>query len=493
MGYVTYRLGALSGPAQVPHSVICEQAERVIEPCRTPPVPAEAPTIPRPHQVAPDLPLDPPLHYGKAPARVPDPEVVDPAPQLRVDRGDQLLGRLGLIASEYLLELLQQRRTLLPLWRILRPPAPPHRADAPEVEAQKSKALPPIQVHDPALLLVQLHIEFRQLFSQPSVYRLHQPVLPTIVVHEDHQVIGVARVLDVRVRAVGRDHLGPLQHRIHLREVDVAEEGGDHAPLRNPALPGGFQHQLHQVQDVSVVHPTLYLGEQQVVPHAVEVRSEINVNYSRLVPHDGFGHPVDRLLGCPLRSIPIRPVVKVGFKDRLQDQLERPLDHPVPNRRNPQDADLPAALGDLDAPVPPWPVGACDQFLPELPQKPLHAGVLNGRKRHPVDARSAVVLLGQRVVMTNIPKRHVTGDCRGCRRYVPALVMWPSGRNQALDRVDRGMWTTGGSRPPDRSTTLDAGRDGLLLVGLTSWNRAAGVPVYRVDNVPKGGPMRTRL
>src|SRR5713226_6401390 len=143
MGYVTYRLGALSGPAQVPHSVICEQAERVIEPCRTPPVPAEAPTIPRPHQVAPDLPLDPPLHYGKAPARVPDPEVVDPAPQLRVDRGDQLLGRLGLIASEYLLELLQQRRTLLPLWRILRPPAPPHRADAPEVEAQKIQSSPP--------------------------------------------------------------------------------------------------------------------------------------------------------------------------------------------------------------------------------------------------------------------------------------------------------------------------------------------------------------
>src|SRR4029450_11374169 len=99
MGYGTYRLGARSGPAQVPHSVVCEQAELVIEPRRTPPLPAEAPTIPRPHQMAPDLLLDPPPHNGQAPARVPDPEVVDPTPQLRVDLGDQRRHRLGPGAS----------------------------------------------------------------------------------------------------------------------------------------------------------------------------------------------------------------------------------------------------------------------------------------------------------------------------------------------------------------------------------------------------------
>src|SRR5712691_966112 len=125
MGYATYRLGALSGPAQVPHSVVCKQPERVIEPRRTPPLPAEAPPIPRPHQMAPDLPLDPPPHNGKAPARVPNPEVVDPTPQLRVDLGDQRLHRLGPVAPEHLLEPLQQRRALLLLRRILRPPTPP--------------------------------------------------------------------------------------------------------------------------------------------------------------------------------------------------------------------------------------------------------------------------------------------------------------------------------------------------------------------------------
>src|SRR6266446_6202312 len=122
MGYVTYRLGALSGTAQVPHSVICKQPERVVEPGRTPPLPAEAPTIPRPHQMAPHPLLDPLPHKGKASARVPDPEVGDPAPQLRVDLDDQPLHRLGLAAPEYLLELPQQRRALLLLRRVLRPP-----------------------------------------------------------------------------------------------------------------------------------------------------------------------------------------------------------------------------------------------------------------------------------------------------------------------------------------------------------------------------------
>src|SRR6266849_83719 len=225
MGYETYRLGALSGTRQVLDAVIREQPERFMEPCRTPPLPAETPPIPRPHQMAPHLLLDPLPHKGKAPARVPDPEVVDPAPQLRVDLSDQRLDRLGLEASEPLLELPQQRRALLPLRRVLRPPASAQRARPPEVKAQESKALPPTQVHDPTLLLVQPHIEFRQLLSEPPGHRLHQPVLPTIVVHEDHQVVGIARVLDVRVRTVSRDRLGPLQHGIHLGEIDVAEEG----------------------------------------------------------------------------------------------------------------------------------------------------------------------------------------------------------------------------------------------------------------------------
>src|SRR5256885_6547804 len=49
--------------------------------------------------------------FRSAPARMPDPEVVDPAPQLRVDLGDQRRHRLGPGAPEHLLEPLQQRRS----------------------------------------------------------------------------------------------------------------------------------------------------------------------------------------------------------------------------------------------------------------------------------------------------------------------------------------------------------------------------------------------
>src|SRR5712691_5599979 len=223
----------LSGIHHVLHSVVLKQPERLMKPRPTPPLPAETLTIPRPHQMPPHLLLDPEPHRGKAPGRVPDPEVVDPAPQNRIDLRDHPSHWLRVVLLEHLLELPQQRRARLPLRRILRPPAPPQRTDAPEVEAQESKALPPAQIHHPALLLVQAYVELRQLLPQPPAYRLHQPVLPTVVVDEDHQVVGVARVLDVRVLAFARDRLRPLQHRIHLNEIDVAEEGGDHAALRN--------------------------------------------------------------------------------------------------------------------------------------------------------------------------------------------------------------------------------------------------------------------
>src|SRR6266545_4631924 len=110
-GYATYRLGALSGTHQVPHSVIAEQPERGVEPGRTPP------------------------HPAKAPARVPDPEVVHPAPQPRVDLSDHPVHRLRPVAPEHRLELPQQCRACLLLRRVLRPPAPTQRTDAPEVEA----------------------------------------------------------------------------------------------------------------------------------------------------------------------------------------------------------------------------------------------------------------------------------------------------------------------------------------------------------------------
>src|SRR5262245_40035180 len=92
--------------------------------------------------MAPHLLLHPVRHVRKASARVPEPEVVHPAAQNRIDLRDHPPHGLGVIASEQLRELPQQRRPLCELGRVPRPPGSPHGAAAPEVEAQESKRLP---------------------------------------------------------------------------------------------------------------------------------------------------------------------------------------------------------------------------------------------------------------------------------------------------------------------------------------------------------------
>jgi len=130
---------------------------------------------------------------------------------------------------------------------------------------------------------------------------------------------------------------------------------------------------------------------------SVQERRHVHVDHPRLVLHDCLGHPVHRLMRRPLRTIPIRPVAEVRFEDRLQHEFERTLDHPVPNRRNPQDADLAPVFRDRHVPVPERPVGASDQRVPQFRQKLLHPGPLDRRKRHPVETRGPVVLLGDLV------------------------------------------------------------------------------------------------
>jgi hypothetical protein len=99
-----------------------KQAECVIEPQRTPPLPAESCALPGAHQVPPNLLLHPELNVGKAPARVPYRKVVDPTPQNRIDEFDHPPYGLTDISPEDFLELLQECRPLLQLRLILSPP-----------------------------------------------------------------------------------------------------------------------------------------------------------------------------------------------------------------------------------------------------------------------------------------------------------------------------------------------------------------------------------
>src|SRR5206468_2576096 len=103
-----------------------------------------------------------------------------------------------------------------------------------------------------------------RLLGQVEEFPRRAPCIPLAQKCWPRTVVGVARVLDVREPAITRDLFRLLQHCIHLGEVDVTEQGGDHTALGNPAFPGCRQHQLEQVQDLVVLNPARYFPEQQI-------------------------------------------------------------------------------------------------------------------------------------------------------------------------------------------------------------------------------------
>jgi hypothetical protein len=105
-------------------------------------------------------------------------------------------------------------------------------------------------------------------------------------------------------------------------------------------LPGGFQNQFEQSQYVAVLHPLRHFRQQNIVPDRIKVGAKIQIDDARLSLTDRCLHPEHRFLRRPLRTIAVRTRLKIGFEDRLQDELQRPLDHAVADRRNRKHADL---------------------------------------------------------------------------------------------------------------------------------------------------------
>src|SRR5215470_17140255 len=171
-------------------------------------------------------------------------------------------------------------------------------------------------------------------------------------VDQDHEIISESRVLDTRVRSISGGLLRPLEHTVHLIEVDIAEQRGDHSPLWNAAATIGLQHDLQQVQHVIIVDSLRHLGQQPVVPNVVKVATQIKIYDARLVVNDRLGYAVDRFMSCILGAVSKRSRLEVSLKDRLQDELDRTLHHPITDRRNRKNADFAPVLRYL--PLPSW-------------------------------------------------------------------------------------------------------------------------------------------
>src|SRR5262249_57028660 len=107
----------------------------------------------------------------------------------------------------------------------------------------------------------------------------------------------------------------------------------------NGLLARGFQHNLPQTHAVSVVNPSRQFLQQPVMPDIVKVGPQVKVESPRLALDYCFSHALDCAMCCPFGPISIRPRLEVSLKHRFEDELERPLDHSVPDVRNRQDAD----------------------------------------------------------------------------------------------------------------------------------------------------------
>src|SRR5215471_21328659 len=181
-------------------------------------------------------------------------------------------------------------------------------------------------------------------------------------VDQNHQVISESRILDPSVLTVACCLLRPLEHSVYLIEIDITEQRGGHPTLWNAASTIGFQHDLQQVHHVIIVDSFRHLGQQPVVPNVVKVAAQIKIYDARLVVNDRLGYAVDRFMCRLLWTVSERSRLEVSLKDRLQDELERTLHHPVTDRRNRKNAELSSVLRYLLPPSRRWLIGALNEF-----------------------------------------------------------------------------------------------------------------------------------
>ena len=107
-----------------------------------------------------------------------------------------------------------------------------------------------------------------------------------------------------------------------------------------------------------------------------------------------FGYRIVRRL---LWTVPKRSRLEVRLEDGFQDELQRTLDHSVANRRNGKLADFSAGLRYSYAPHPLGKIRTGHKLLAQLLEELRAPRTLHGSERHPINSRSAVVLLGELV------------------------------------------------------------------------------------------------
>src|SRR5260370_20505311 len=318
-------------------------------------------------------------------------KVIRPPTQDRIDLVDHLPHWLADVSPEDLPQLCKQRCPLFQLRRVIRPPHPVTAEYATIFKAQLRETSAFRRVASSPFVLFYPDSEFTPSLPHSSFHRPDEPVMPPMRVDQYHQIIRKTCILDGGVFSVARGSDRFLQHPVHLSEIEVAEHWRNHPALWNALFPSRFQNHLEQPHHCRILHPSRYLFEQQRVLHVIKIGAEVDVNDSGFLFDNRLSHSVHRLMCCSLRPVSVRSRLKISFKDRLQDQLECSLAHPIPYPRNPQTAYLPPSFRNFLLPCRHGPIRVGDQFIPDLPEKGLRSAFLNGSKRDPVNSGRPVV------------------------------------------------------------------------------------------------------
>src|SRR6516225_6508409 len=218
------------------------------------------------------------------------------------------------MAAEHNLEFPQQCRSFLELRRVINAPSAPSTTDAAKIEPQIAEALASAEVYNPTLLFIDFDLQSSQFLPEALFNRGQKPVMSRIGIDQDHEVICKTRILEPSVLAVACCLLRPLEHTVHLIEVDITEQWGDHSALRDAAATIRFQHDLQQVHHVIIVDSLRHLGQQQVVPDVVKIAPQVEIYDACLVPNDRLGYTVYRFMSCLLGTIPKRSRLEVSLK-----------------------------------------------------------------------------------------------------------------------------------------------------------------------------------
>lgn len=165
--------------------------------------------------------------------------------------------------------------------------------------------------------------------------------------------------------------------------MDVGEERRDDSALRRsgesrrepPSLlaHSRTEERSQQRQHSAVADAPSYLAHQNAVPHVIEARLDISLDYVfvRGARVDVANDLRNRILSSSGRSIPVTRRVKVGLEDWLQHELEGHLYDPVTDGRYAEVAHLATAFGDAALPHGSGTVHPCFKLKAHFLQKAL--------------------------------------------------------------------------------------------------------------------------